>query len=86
MNFVYQEWVMTREATVVSKETRLDKTLYPKRNNGNLLQEERLRRRMSIDDLARIFNISVEDMQAFETNQRPMSDHLWKWINDAGAS
>ena len=85
MNFVYQEWDITREA-VIAKETRLDKTLYLKRNHGNLLQEERLRRRLSIDDLASMLDVSVEDMQAFETNQRPMSDHVWKWINDEQAS
>ena len=65
-----------------AKETRLDKNLYTKRNNGNWLQEERLRRRMSIDDLASMLKESVEDMQAFERNQKPMSTTVWNWMND----
>ena len=81
MEFVYQEWDIMREIST-AKETRLDKNLYTKRNNGNWLQEERLRRRMSIDDLASMLKESVEDMQAFERNQKPMSTTVWNWMND----
>ena len=84
MDFVYQEWDITKE-TLSIKETRLDKTAYPKRNHGSLLQDERLRRRMSIDDMASMLSLSVEDIQAFESNQKPISATVWNWINDVSA-
>ena len=77
--YVFQEWDIMREPSVI-KETRLDKNMYPKRDDGHLLQEERLRRHMSIDDMASKLGVSVSDLQAYETNQQIIPRSVWNLL------
>ena len=76
---VYQEWDISKESDEMNV-VKLNEA--PSHSEGSVrIQEERVRRRMSVDEFARFLGITPSALRMYETNTAQIPEQVLKHIS-----